>query len=104
MYAIVKTGGKQYRVSKGTVLDVEKLPAEVGSNVELPVLMVSDGSTTEVAPAALEGKTVTAKVLDHHKDKKKIVFKFHKRKRYHRLNGHRQQLTAIEVVSLPELG
>lgn len=103
MYAIVKTGGKQYRVSEGTVLSVEKLAAEVGDEVELPVLLVSDGSTTEATPSALEGKTVTAKVLDHHKDVKKLVYKFHKRKRYHRLRGHRQQLTSLEVVSIPEL-
>ena len=101
MYAIVKTGGKQYRVSEGDVIDVEKLAAEPGEEVELPVLLISDGQTTEVAPDRLEGKTVTAKVLDHHKDKKKIVYKFHKRKRYHRLKGHRQQLCAVEIVRLP---
>ena len=101
MYAIVKTGGKQYRVSEGDVIDVEKLAAEPGDEVELPVLLVSDGQTTEVSPEKLEGKTVTAKVLDHHKDKKKIVYKFHKRKRYHRLKGHRQQLCAVEIVRLP---
>ena len=101
MYAIVKTGGKQYRVSEGDVIDVEKLAAEAGDEVELPVLLLSDGRTTEVSPEKLEGKTVTAKVLDHHKDKKKIVYKFHKRKRYHRLKGHRQQLCAVEIVRLP---
>ncbi len=101
MYAIVKTGGKQYRVSEGDVIDVEKLAAEPGDEVEFPVLLISDGSTTVASPDALEGKTATAKVLDHHKDKKKIVFKFHKRKRYHRLKGHRQNLCAVEIVKLP---
>ena len=101
MYAIIKTGGKQYRVSEGDVIDVEKLAAEAGDEVELPVLLLSDGKTTEVSPEKLEGKTVTAKVLDHHKDRKKIVFKFHKRKRYRRLKGHRQQLCAVEIVKLP---
>lgn len=101
MYAIVKTGGKQYRVSEGDVIDVEKLVAEPGDEVELPVLLLSDGATIQASPETLAGKTATAKVLDHHKDKKKIIFKFHKRKRYRRMRGHRQLLSAVEIVKLP---
>lgn len=101
MYAIVSTGGKQYKVAQGDVLDVEKLDAQPGDQVQLDVLMLNDGSKTTVEPAALEGQKVTAKVLDQHKGEKQLVFKFHKRKRYHRLKGHRQNLTKIEIVEIP---
>lgn len=101
MYAIVKTGGKQYKVAKGDVIDVEKLDAQPGEKVELPVLLLNDDTTTIVDAAALEGKTVTAEVVDQHKGDKVLIFKFHKRKRYHRTRGHRQQLTKIKVVEIP---
>lgn len=101
MYAIVATGGKQYKVAEGSVIDVEKLDAEPGSTVELPVLLVSDGQTTTVDPAALEGKFVTAEVVEQFKGKKVLVVKLKKRKRYHRANGHRQQLTKLKVTGIP---
>ncbi|MBR3315958.1 MAG: 50S ribosomal protein L21 [Atopobiaceae bacterium] len=101
MYAIVSTGGKQYKVAQGDVLDVEKLEAQPGDKVELDVLMLNDGATSTVEPAALEGKKVVAEVLDQFKGEKVIIFKFKKRKRYHRTRGHRQQLTKLKVVELP---
>ena len=101
MYAIVATGGKQYKVAEGDVLDVEKLNAQPGEKVELPVLLVNDGAKTIVGSAPLEGKTVTAEVVEHLKGEKVLVFKLKKRKRYHRANGHRQSLTKIKVVELP---
>lgn len=101
MYAIVKTGGKQYKVAKDDVLDVEKLDAQPGDKVELPVLLLNDGSKTVVDAAALEGKKVVAEVVEQFKGKKVLVFKLKKRKRYHRANGHRQQLTKIKVVEIP---
>ncbi len=101
MYAIVSTGGKQYKVAKGDVIDVEKLVAQPGDKVELDVLMLNDGATSTVDPSALEGKKVTAEVLDQFKGKKVIVFKFKKRKRYRRTKGHRQNLTKLKIVELP---
>ena len=101
MYAIVATGGKQYKVAKGDVIDVEKLDAQPGDKVELSVLLVNDGTTTIVDPAQLQDKKVTAEVVDQHKGEKVLVFKLKKRKRYHRTKGHRQSLTKIKVVELP---
>ena len=101
MYAIVSTGGKQYKVAKGDVLDVEKLDAQPGDKVSLDVLMLADDDKTVVDPKALEGKKVTAEVIDQHKGEKVLVFKLHKRKRYHRTRGHRQQLTRLEITEIP---
>ncbi|WP_455136203.1 50S ribosomal protein L21 [Thermophilibacter sp.] len=101
MYAIVATGGKQYKVAKGDVLDVEKLDAQPGDKVELPVLLLNDGTKTIVGSEPLQGKSVTAEVVDQHKGEKVLVFKLKKRKRYHRARGHRQNLTRIKVVELP---
>jgi len=101
MYAIVSTGGKQYKVAQGDVIDVEKLAAQPGDKVELDVLMLNDGATSIVEPAALEGKKVEAEVLDQFKGQKVIIFKFKKRKRYHRTKGHRQNLTKLKIVGLP---
>ena len=101
MYAIVSTGGKQYKVAQGDVIDVEKLDAQPGDKVELDVLMLNDGATSTVDSSALEGKKVTAEVLDQFKGKKVIIFKFKKRKRYRRTRGHRQNLTKLKIVELP---
>ena len=101
MYAIVSTGGKQYKVAQGDVIDVEKLNVQPGDKVELDVLMLNDGATSTIEPAALEGKKVVAEVIDQHKAKKVIVYKFKKRKRYQRTRGHRQNLTRLKVVALP---
>ena len=90
MYAIVATGGKQYKVAKGDVIDVEKLDAQPG-----------DGTKTIVGSTPLEGKTVTAEVVEQFKGEKVLVFKLKKRKRYHRANGHRQNLTKLKVVEIP---
>ena len=101
MYAIIATGGKQYKVAKGDVLDVEKLDAQPGDKVELPVLLLNDGKQTIVDAASLQDKKVTAEVVEQCKGEKVLVFKFKKRKRYHRANGHRQNLTKIQIVELP---
>ncbi|MBQ9058166.1 MAG: 50S ribosomal protein L21 [Atopobiaceae bacterium] len=104
MYAIVSTGGKQYRVSEGDKLSVEKLNAEIGDEVSLDVLLVNDGKATVVEADKLADAKVTAKVVDQYKGDKQLVFKFKKRKRYHRTKGHRQNLTKIEIVGLPIVG
>ena len=101
MYAIVATGGKQYKVAEGDVLDVEKLNAQPGETVELPVLLLNTGEKVVVDAASLSDKKVTAEVVEQFKGEKVLVFKFKKRKRYHRANCHRQQLTKISVKSLP---
>ena len=103
MYAIITTGGKQYKVAKGDVLDVEKLDAQPGDEVKLDVLLLNDGKQVVVDAASLADKKVTAKVIDQHKGEKQLVFKFQKRKRYRRTKGHRQNLTRLEVADVPAL-
>ena len=100
MYAVVKTGGKQYTVKPGDVVAIEKLPVEIGDEVELPVIFVADGDKIEADPEKAASTKVTAKVLDQFKDKKKIVFKFKKRKGYKKLRGHRQQLTRVRIIQV----
>lgn len=101
MYAIVTTGGKQYKVAKGDVIDVEKLDAQPGDKVKLDVLMLNDGKKTIVDAATLAKKKVTCEVVSQFKGEKVTIFKLKKRKRYHRTRGHRQQLTKLQVASLP---
>ena len=100
MYAIVKTGGKQYTVKPGDVFDVEKLPGEAGESVDLPVLFLNDGSKIVTDAAELAATTVTATILEQHKGDKKIIFKFKKRKGYKRTRGHRQELTRIAITNV----
>ncbi len=101
MYAVVTTGGKQYKVAAGDVIDVEKLDAELGDKVGLDVLMFHDGVHTTVA--GLDGVQLECTVIDQHKGEKQLVFKFHKRKRYQRMKGHRQNYTRLEVGELSAL-
>ena len=100
MYAIVKTGGKQYKVAVGDKLNIEKLDAEVGATVELPVICFVDGATVEADPAKAAAKKVTAEVVEQFKGPKQLVFKFKKRKNYKKLRGHRQQLTRVQIESV----
>lgn len=101
MYAIVSTGGKQYKVAQDDVITVEKIEGEVGTKVELPVLFLNDGKKIVTDAAKLAKAKVTAEIVDQFKGEKQLVFKFKKRKRYHRANGHRQNLTKIQIVELP---
>ena len=103
MYAIITTGVKQYKVAKGDVFDVEKLDAQPGDEVKLDVLMLNDGKKVLVDADALAKKKVTCKVVDQHKGEKQIVFKFQKRKRHSVKKGHRQNLTRLEVCSMPRI-
>ena len=100
MYAIVSTGGKQYKVATDDVITVEKLEGEVGSKVELPVIFLNDGKKIVTDPAKLAKAKVTAEIVDQFKGEKQLVFKFHKRKRYRRLKGHRQQLTKVKITKV----
>ena len=101
MYAIVSTGGKQYKVATDDVITVEKLEGEVGTKVELPVIFLNDGKKIVTDAAKLAKAKVTAEIVDQFKGEKQLVFKFKKRKRYHRANGHRQNLTKLKVVEIP---
>ena len=97
MYAVVMAGGKQYRVKEGDTLDVERLDAAADDTVSLrPLMVVEDGDVT-VGAQALEGASVTAVVLDHHKGKKIRIFKYKNKTGYRRKAGHRQPLTRIRI-------
>ena len=101
MYAVVVTGGKQFRVQEGDVIFVEKLNAEVDSTVELTeVLAVSNGETLKVGTPVVEGAKVVAKVLAQGKAKKVTVFKYKRKKDYRRKNGHRQPYTKLVVEKI----
>ncbi len=102
MYAIVKTGGKQYRVERGQTLLVERLAAEEGASVPLQPLMyrAEKGEDSVFDRAGLERITVTAKVLGHERGEKLRVFKFKPKRGYKRRTGHRQELTRIEVTEI----
>lgn len=100
MYAIVNTGGKQYKVANDDVITIEKIEGKVGDKVELPVIFLNDGKKIITDPAKLAKAKVTAQILDQFKGEKQLVFKFKKRKRYRRLKGHRQQLTKVKITKV----
>ena len=100
MYAIVSTGGKQYKVATDDIITVEKIEGEAGDKVELPVLFLNDGKKIVTDSAKLAKAKVTAQILEQFKGEKQLVFKFKKRKRYRRLKGHRQQLTKIKITKV----
>ena len=101
MYAVVKTGGKQYKVKEGDIFRVEKLPGEVGTEIAFEdVLMVSDGENVQVGTPCLDNVIVKGTVVEQGQAKKIIVFKYKRRKRYRRKQGHRQQFTSIKVDSI----
>ena len=98
MYAVFKTGGKQFRAEPGQRLRVPSLPDEAGANVEFAeVLLAADGDDVSVGTPLVEGATVKAEVLRHGKDDKIVVFKRKRRKGYRRKQGHRQKFTEIRV-------
>lgn len=99
MFAIIETGGKQYRVSEGDVLDVERLEAEVGAAVTFKVIMTGDGDNI-VAGAAAESKSVTATVVRQYKAKKVVVFKYKAKKNVRKKQGHRQYYTRVKIESI----
>ena len=100
MYAIIKTGGKQYTVKPGDYIDVEKIEGEAGTQVQLPVLFLNNGTEVVTDAEALAQTIVTAEIVDQHKGPKAIIFKFKKRKGYKRLRGHRQNLTKIRIIEV----
>lgn len=101
MYAVVKSGGKQYKVQEGETFRVEKLPGDVGAEIAFDdVLMVADGENVQVGTPNLDNVAVKGTVVEQGQTKKIIVFKYKRRKRYRRKQGHRQQYTAIKIDSI----
>ncbi|HLQ86767.1 MAG TPA: 50S ribosomal protein L21 [Salinisphaeraceae bacterium] len=104
MHAVIRSGGKQYRVAEGDVVRVEKLDAEAGSTIELDeVLLVSDGENVAVGTPLLEGKSVAAEVEAQDRAAKVEVIKFKRRKKYRRHYGHRQAYTQLRITSIPAI-
>lgn len=101
MYAVVVTGGKQYRVSEGQTLKVEKLTAEEGASVELDkVLLVADGEDIKIGAPVVEGAKVNAEVVAHGRGKKVRIVKFKRRKHHMKQMGHRQWFTEIKITGI----
>ena len=101
MYAVVKTGGKQYRVSGGQKVKVEQLLADVGAEITLDqVLAVGEGDAITLGKPLVAGATVTAKVLAHGRGDKVHIFKMRRRKHYRKQQGHRQNYTELEIVGI----
>jgi len=101
MYAVVATGGKQYKVEEGDVLRIEKIPGEVGESVSFDrVLMVSDGNEVTVGQPVVENAVVGARIVEQDRGKKVLVFKYKRRKRFRRKQGHRQSYTAVKITDI----
>ena len=98
MYAVIETGGKQYKVSEGDVIEVEKLEVNVGEKIELPVLLTVDGE--KIAAGSDITVKATAEVLGQGKDKKIVVFKYKAKKNVRNKQGHRQPFTRLKIVSI----
>lgn len=97
MYAIVESGGRQYRAEVGHTFSVEKLPYEVGEQIEMNVLLLSNDDDIRVGQPLVDGASVTATVVDQYKGKKIFVWKYRPRKRYRRRQGHRQEYTRLRI-------
>ena len=100
MFAVIKTGGKQYRVQVGDVIYVEKMNAEVDALVNFDVLLCGEGENVTVGTPVVEGAKVEGKVLAQGKGDKIVVFKFKAKKGYRRTNGHRQPFTKVEITNI----
>ena len=100
MYAIIETGGKQYKVAEGDVIFVEKLDAEVDATYTFDKVLAIGGDEAKIGAPVVEGATVSAKVLKQGKDKKVIVFKYKPKKNYRRKQGHRQPYTKVQIEKI----
>jgi large subunit ribosomal protein L21 len=101
MYAVVKTGGKQYRVVAGEKIKVEQIPADVGAEITLDqVLMVGEGESVKIGAPLVAGAKVTAKVIAHGRHDKVNIFKMRRRKHYQKHQGHRQNYTELEIAGI----
>ncbi len=100
MYAIIQTGGKQYKVEVGDQILVEKLEADVNAEVTFETLLVADDSGVKVGKPVLDGVAVSGKVLEHGKGKKVVVFKYKPKKNIRKKRGHRQPYTKVEILAI----
>jgi len=100
MYAVIKTGGKQYRVAKDAVIKIERLKGEVGASVTFPEVLMVGGDNPVVGTPTVAGASVTATVLEQTRGEKVIIFKKRRRKNYRRRNGHRQHLTVVRIADI----
>lgn len=102
MFAVIKTGGKQYKVSPNRVIRVEKIPGEAGSKIEFnEVLMIGEAAKASfIGTPIVKGALVTAEIMDQMRDEKIIVFKKKRRQNYRRKNGHRQELTQVKIIDI----
>jgi large subunit ribosomal protein L21 len=101
MYAVIKTGGKQYRVAAGEKLKVEQIAADVGAEIVLSeVLVLADGEDVRMGTPLIDGAAVTARVIGHGRGDKVRIFKMRRRKHYRKTQGHRQNYTEIEIVGI----
>jgi large subunit ribosomal protein L21 len=99
-YAVIKTGGKQYKVAAGDVIEIEKIDVEAGKETTFSdVLLTSDGKSIKTG-SEVKGAKVTAEVVEQKKDKKVVAFKYKRRKGYHRTVGHRRKLTKLKIKSI----
>jgi large subunit ribosomal protein L21 len=99
-YAVIRTGGKQYRVEPGSLIRVEKLDGEVGSPVTFSEVLLAGGDTIRVGTPLVDGVTVRGEIVAHARDKKVLIFKKKRRKNYRRRRGHRQSLTTVKVTEI----
>jgi large subunit ribosomal protein L21 len=99
-YAVIKTGGKQYRIQEGEQFDVEKLDADVDAEIKFDVLLMGEGDSVKIGAPIVDGASVTAKVVSQFRGPKGVAFKFKRRKGFHKTKGFRRSLTKLQVVSI----
>lgn len=100
MYAVIKAGGRQFKVASGDVIEVDRLGASEGEEVSFPAVLVVDDGKIKSRPAELDGVTVTAKVIGHKRGEKIRVFNYHRKTGWKKTKGHRQELTAVEITGI----
>ena len=99
-YAVIRTGGKQYRVEPGSLIRVEKLDGDVGSAVTFSEVLLSGGDAVRIGTPLVDGVTVRGQIVEHVRDKKVLIFKKKRRKNYRRRRGHRQSITTVRVTEI----
>lgn len=100
MYAVIKTGGKQYRVTEGQKLRVEKLPGEPGDKITFNDVLMLGGDEAKIGQPTVAGARVEAEIVEHARGKKIVIFKFRRRKNYRRKQGHRQPYTELKITGI----
>jgi len=99
-YAVIKTGGKQYRIQEGDKIEVDRINAEVDSEIKFDALLVGEGDSVKIGAPLVDGASVTVKVVSHPRGEKGVAFKFKRRKGFHKTKGFRASLTEIQVTSI----